>query len=89
MVWGKTFATPQQNPSQMTTVRDLIYTNARPVEALKAYWGQAAPAKVPGGVLDISFLQETSPNNNPTPPRLRFAENRMRVDPARLRELTQ
>ena len=93
MVWGKTFATPQQNASQMTTVRDLIYTNARPVEALKTYWGQAAPAKIPGGVLDISFLQQASPNNNspgtPTQPRLRFAENRMRVNPARLRELTQ
>ncbi len=93
LVWGKTFATPQQTTSQMTTVRDLIYTHARPIEALKGYWGQAAPAKVPGGVLDISFLQQTPSNNNSpgnTPQtRARFAENRMKVNPARLQELTR
>ena len=86
LVWGKTFASPAQDRSQMTKVRDLIYENARPVPALKEFWGQSAPAKVPGGVLDISFLAKDSSNGTPTPPRRpRFVENRMKVDPARLR----
>ncbi len=88
LVWGKTFSTPTQTPTQMTTVRDLIYENARPVPALKELWGYALPAKVPGGVLDISFLSRIPPDNTTPPvpaPRLRLVENRMIVDPARLR----
>ena len=87
LVWEKTFATPAQTPTQMVKVRDLIYENARPVAALKDLWGYAAPAQVPGGVLDISFLSRT-PSDGPLPPtevpRLRLVENRMVVDPARL-----
>ena len=88
MVWGSTFSTPTQTPAQMTKVRDLIYENARPVAALKDLWGQAAPAKVPGGVLDISFLSRTPSDGTPPlteVPRQRLVENRMIVDPARLR----
>lgn len=87
LIWGNTFATPAQTPAQMTKVRDLIYENARPVAALKDFWGQAAPAKVPGGVLDISFLSRIPSDDTPPPteaPRLRLVENRMIVDPARL-----
>ena len=88
LVWGNIFSTPAQTPAQMAEVRDLIYANARPVAALREFWGQAAPAKVPGGVLDISFLSK-APTDDPTPPtqvpRLRLVENRMIVDPARLR----
>ena len=72
----------------MTKVRDLIYENARPVAALKDFWGQAAPARVPGGVLDISFLTRSPMDGTPPPteaPRLRLVENRMIVDPSRLR----
>lgn len=87
LVWATTFSNPAQNPAQMATVRDLIYENARPVAALKDLWGQTAPAKIPGGVLDISFLAK-SPEVVPLPsvetPRLRLVENRMVVDPARL-----
>lgn len=84
LVWGKTFASPVQDRTQMMKVRDLIYENARPVPALKNFWGYTAPAKVPGGVLDISFLSTVPSNGNPTP-RVRFVENRMKVDPAQLR----
>ena len=87
LVWARTFSAPAQNPAQMAKVRDLIYENARPVEALKDFWGQSAPAKVPGGVLDISFLAKTSTDSTPptTPvPQLRLVENRMIVDPSRL-----
>lgn len=87
LVWAKTFANPVQDRAQMTTVRDLIYANARPIPALKGLWGDLPPAKVSGGVLDISFLSkgssnEPSPN---TPIARRLVENRMKVDPARLR----
>ena len=88
LVWGNTFSTPTPTPAQMTKVRDLIYENARPVAALKDFWGQAAPARVPGGVLDISFLTRSPMDGTPPPteaPRLRLVENRMIVDPARLR----
>ena len=88
LVWGNTFSTPAQTPAQMTKVRDLIYENARPVAALKDLWGQAAPARVPGGVLDISFLSRSPSDDTPPPtesPRVRLVENRMIVDPARLR----
>ncbi len=88
LVWGNTFSTPTQTPAQMNKVRDLIYENARPVAALKEFWGQAAPARVPGGVLDISFLSQTPSDNIPPiteVPRQRLVENRMIVDPARLK----
>jgi subtilisin family serine protease len=88
LVWGNTFSTPAQTPAQMIKVRDLIYENARPVAGLREFWGQAAPAKVPGGVLDISFLARTPSDNSPPPagvPGSRLVENRMVVDPARLR----
>lgn len=89
LIWATAFSNPTQDPAQMTKVRDLIYENARPVAALKDFWGHTPPAKFPGGVLDISFLAKTpSDPSPPTPtpaPRLRFVENRMIVDPARLR----
>jgi subtilisin family serine protease len=86
LVWSKSFASPRQDRTQMTTVRDLIYTNARPVPALKGFWGYTAPAKVPGGVLDLSFLIESSGNPTPSPqPAKRLVEFRMKVDPAKLR----
>ncbi|MEP3479322.1 MAG: S8 family peptidase [Fuerstiella sp.] len=87
LVWAKTFQDPSQDPDQMVKVRDLIYENARPVPALENFWGHTAPAKIPGGVLDISFLAQTPPTDLPPTeiPRLRFVENRMIVDPARLR----
>ena len=71
----------------MAKVRELIYANARAVAALKDFWGQSAPAKVPGGVLDISFLAKPSTDDTPPPtqvPPLRLVENRMIVDPSRL-----
>lgn len=92
LVWASTFTTPGQNPTQMMKVRDLIYENARPVAALNSFWGHAAPAKVPGGVLDLSFLSKVPPNDTPPSPevpRRRLVENRMVVDPARLRQLIQ
>lgn len=93
LVWARTFANPAQDRTQMNRVRDLIYTNARTVPALKDFWGHNAPARVPGGVLDISFLAQTQPSSPtpvpPTPVGKRFVENRMKVDPARLRQLTQ
>lgn len=82
LVWGKTYASPAQDRTQMTTVRDLIYANARPVPALKQFWGYTAPAKVPGGVLDLSFLAQTP--SGTTPPK-KLVEFRMRVDPSKLR----
>ncbi len=86
LVWGKTFPSPAQDRTQMAKVRDLIYENARPVPALKNFWGYSAPAKVPGGVLDLTFLSREPSHGSPTtPPRRRFVENRMQVDPALLR----
>lgn len=83
LVWAKTFASPRQDRTQMTTVRDLIYTNARPVPALKAFWGYSSPAKVPGGVLDLSFLGATVPGGNvASNPRVEF---RMKVPASKLR----
>lgn len=91
LVWAKTFPTPIQDKDQMVKVRDLILSNARPVPALKGFWGEAPPAKVSGGVLDITFLKSTvdqvppsNPNSTPNPVR-RIVENRMKVDPAKLR----
>ncbi|MEJ7594765.1 MAG: S8 family peptidase [Planctomycetaceae bacterium] len=92
LVWGSTFSTPTQTPTQMAKVRDLIYENARSVAALKEFWGQGAPPRVPGGVLDISFLSRTSSDGTPPlteVPRQRLVENRMIVDPARLRQIVQ
>jgi len=83
LVWAKTYASPKQDRTQMTTVRDLIYANARPVPALKAFWGYTAPAKVPGGVLDLSFLGNTAPNGN-VASKLQV-EFRMKVPPSKLR----
>jgi subtilisin family serine protease len=84
LVWSKTFASPTQDRTQMATVRDLIYANARPIPALRSFWGYNAPAKVPGGVLDLSFLNSTPSNgNNSGTPKL--VEFRMKVDPAKLR----
>jgi subtilisin family serine protease len=90
LVWAKIFPSPAQDRGQMTTVRDLIYKNARPVPALKELWGYTAPAKVPGGVLDISFLTSASPNDiplpiRPPPGRRELVEKRMKVDPSLLR----
>jgi thermitase len=86
LVWGKTFPNPTQDRTQMAKVRDLIYENARPVPALKSSWGYTAPAKVPGGVLDLTFLSREPSNGIPTPPqRQRFVENRMKVKPSQLR----
>ncbi len=88
LVWQKTFSSPTQTPEQMSRVRDLIYENARPVTALRDFWGHAAPARVPGGVLDISFLAGSTPGDPQPPshvPRLRLVENRMIVNPSRLR----
>ena len=89
LVWAKTFPSPVQDRGQMTTVRDLIYTNARTVPALKGFWGELAPAKVSGGVLDISFLlkgssNDSSPGVPSTPVPRRLVENRMKVNPAKL-----
>jgi len=84
LVWEQTFSNPQQTSAQMIRVRDLIYSHARPIPALRDFWGHAAPAQVPGGVLDISFLAGSTPGD-PSPPRLRLVENRMIVNPARLR----
>lgn len=88
LVWATTFSNPGQEPAQMIKVRDLIYENARPVAALREFWGQNAPAKIPGGVLDISFLMKTPATDPSIPteiPRSRLVENRMIVDPSRLR----
>ncbi len=90
LVWGKTFSSPVQDRIQMAKVRDLIYENARPVPALKGLWGYTAPAKVPGGVLDISFLSSVPSNGTPPvqPPKpvgRRLVENRMKVDLSKLR----
>ncbi len=91
LVWSKIYATPTQSPEQMQRVRDLILQNARPIPALQQLWGHSAPAKVPGGVLDIAFLIDSSSNpTNPTTPTQppvtrRFVERRAFVDPTRLR----
>ena len=83
LIWAKTFSSPAQDPVQMMTVRDLLYANARPVPALKNFWGYTAPARVPGGVLDISFLGQAPPKPEPTPPQpqpvpsLPVAQNRL------------
>ncbi len=78
----------------MAKVRDLIYENARPVPALREFWGYAAPAKIQGGVLDLTFLLKSPSGNTPPvtgppladiPRRRRLVENRMIIDPARLR----
>ena len=94
LIWAAAFTSPAQDRAQMTKVRDLIYENARPVPSLKGFWGESAPARVSGGVLDISFLARMIPSN-PTPtnpsqdpnatPVRRLVENRMKVDPAKLR----
>jgi len=87
LIWATAYSNPTQSSTQMAKVRDLIYENARPVPALREFWGHTAPAKIPGGVLDISFLARSSPDPPPPTevPRLRIVENRMIVDPARLR----
>lgn len=83
LVWSRTFASPAQDRVQMARVRDLIYENARPVPALKGFWGYTAPAKIPGGVLDISFLQNGSSSGNPTVRPV--VEFRMKADPSKFR----
>jgi thermitase len=90
LVWAKTFPSPAQDRAQMTTVRDLLYENARPVPALKGLWGYTAPARVPGGVLDISFLTSVPSNGSPLPirpppGRRALVEKRFKVDPYLLR----
>ncbi len=90
LIWSKTFPAPAQDRSQMAIVRDLIYQNARPVPALKGLWGYTAPARVPGGVLDISFLINAPSNGNPStihplPGRRALVEKRMRANPIWLR----
>jgi subtilisin family serine protease len=95
LVWAHTFSSPVQDPAQMAKVRDLIYENARPVPALRDFWGHAAPAKVQGGVLDLTFLLKSSPGDTPPPStgpplvdipsRRRLVDNRMVIDPVRLR----
>lgn len=84
LVWSRTFTSPAQDRAQMTRVRDLIYENARPAPALKGFWGNNAPAKVPGGILDISFLQSGSSNGG-VPIARPAIEFRMKVDPAKFR----
>jgi len=96
LIWARMFSSPAQDPTQMTKVRDLIYENARPIPELQNFWGHQAPAKVPGGVLDLTFLTKLPPDTKPPtpgspgppvaelPPRRRLVENRMIVDPARL-----
>ena len=89
LIWAAEFPNPTQNPEQMVKVRDLIYKNARPVVGLREFWGHNAPAQVPGGVLDLSFLLNSDLPSEPIPPidtlRRRLVENRMIVDPERLR----
>lgn len=94
LVWAHTFSSPRVDPVQMTKVRDLIYENARPVPALRDFWGHSPPAKVQGGVLDLTFLLKTPSADTPpvavtpvvdVPRRRRLVDNRMIVDPIRLR----
>ncbi len=93
LVWASTFNSPSQDPAQMNKVRDLIFENARPVAALRDFWGHSAPAKVQGGVLDLTFLLKSSPGGSSPPAgppivdipkRKRLVENRMILDPGRL-----
>lgn len=90
LVWSKTFPSPTQDQFQMSTVRDLICQNARPVPALKRLWGYKSLTEVPGGVLDISFLT-TAPLGgslttiHPHPGRRTLLEKRIKVDPKLLR----
>ena len=94
LVWARTYITPVQDPAQMAKVRDLIYENARPIPELREFWGHTAPAKIQGGVLDLTFLLKSPTGNTPpitgppladVPRRRRLVENRMILDPARLR----
>jgi hypothetical protein len=94
LIWAHTFSSPRPDPAQMAKVRDLICENARPVPGLRDFWGHAAPAKVRGGVLDLTFLLKTTSDEPPPvtippvaeiPRRRRIVENRMIVDPVRLR----
>lgn len=85
LVWAKMFPSPAQDRTQMATVRDLIYANARPLPAFAAYWGNSAPARVPGGALDISFLNALPSDGSQSPVRRRLVETRMKVDPEKLR----
>jgi subtilisin family serine protease len=93
LIWATTFANPAQDRGQMNEVRDLIYRNARPVPALAGLWGHTAPARIPGGVLDLSFLMESEPDDDSpivdVPRPRRIAENRMIISPARLRSASQ
>ena len=94
LVWARTFSSPVQDPGQMGRVRDLLCENARAVPALRDFWGHAAPAKIQGGVLDLTFLLKTPSDGTPPvtgppvvdiPRRRRLVENRMILDPARFR----
>ena len=78
----------------MARVRDLLCENARSVPALREFWGHAAPGKIQGGVLDLSFLLKAPSDGTPPvtgprvvdiPRRRRLVENRMMLDPARFR----
>jgi hypothetical protein len=78
----------------MNRVRDLILENARPVPALRDFWGHASPARIPGGVLDLTFVATVPSDGTPPvaappivdiPRRRRIVDNRMIVDPIRLR----
>lgn len=94
LVWARMYAAPAQDPAQMAKVRDLICENARAVPALRDLWGHSAPAKIPGGVLDLTFLLNVPSDGTPSlpdsplaeiPRRRRIVDNRMIIDPARLR----
>jgi subtilisin family serine protease len=94
LIWARMYNTPVQDPTQMAKVRDLIYENARPIPALRDFWGHTAPAKIQGGVLDLTFLVKSPTGNTPpitgppladVPRRRRLVENRMIIDPSRLR----
>ncbi len=94
LVWARTFSSPAQDPTQMAKVRDLLCENARPVPALREFWGHAFPGRIQGGVLDLTFLlknpsDDTPPVTGPPivniPKRRRLVDNRMIVDPARFR----
>lgn len=83
LVWSRTFSSPAQDRVQMIRVRDLICDHARPVPELKDLWGQTARARVPGGVLDLSFLADTSGSDGL--PKRTAVEFRVKVDPSKLR----
>jgi len=83
LVWSRAFSTPEQDRAQMLKVRDLLLEHARPVPSLRELWGHSPTARVPGGVLDISFL-EGNASGAGTPSRRSAYEFRIKVDPEKL-----